>query len=78
MTAGESADACFSGPGLCWYIELFEFCGSFRDLAHESLIKGANHVDDFGSSHDDRIMTGGEKKKRSKAKPRCNEHFCEC
>ena len=24
--------------------ELFEICGSFRDLAHESCIKGANHV----------------------------------
>ena len=21
----ESADVCFSEPGLCWYIELFEF-----------------------------------------------------
>ena len=39
----EKADA-FSGPELCLYIELFEFCGSFRDLAHESCIKGANHV----------------------------------
>ena len=28
---------------LCWYSALFEFCGSFRDLAHESCIKGANH-----------------------------------
>ena len=24
----ERADACFSGPRLCGYIELFEFCGS--------------------------------------------------
>ena len=44
-TMTERADACFSGPRLCWYIELFEFfCGSFRDLAHESCIEGANHV----------------------------------
>ena len=34
----ERADACFSGSMLCLYIELFEFCGSFRDLAHESCI----------------------------------------
>ena len=35
----------FSESRLCWCIELFEFfCGSFRDLAHESCIKGANHV----------------------------------
>ena len=34
----------FSGPSLCWYIELFEFCGSFRDLAHASCIQSANNV----------------------------------
>ena len=35
----------FSESRLCWCIELFEFfCGSFRDLAHESCIKGANHA----------------------------------
>ena len=39
----ERADA-FSGPRLCLHTELFEFCGSFSDLAHESCIKGANHV----------------------------------
>ena len=39
----ERADA-FSEPRLCWYIDVFEFCGSFRDSAHESGIKGANHV----------------------------------
>ena len=26
------------------HCELFEFCGSFRDLAHESCIKGANRA----------------------------------
>ena len=40
----ERADACFSRPRLCGYIELFEICGSFLDLAHESCIKGANHA----------------------------------
>ena len=31
----------FLGPSLCWYIELFEFCGSFRDFVHEScIVKG--------------------------------------
>ena len=34
----------FSGPRLCLYIELFEFCESFRNLAHESCFKGANLV----------------------------------
>ena len=40
----ERADVFFSGPRSCWYIELFESCGSFRDLAHESCIEGANHA----------------------------------
>ena len=39
----ERADA-FSGPRLRLYIELFEFCGSFRDSAHDFCIKGANHA----------------------------------
>ena len=33
-----------SGPRLCWYSVLFEICGSFREIAHGSCIKGANHV----------------------------------
>ena len=40
----ESADACFSGPRLCLYIQFFEFCESFLDSPRESCIKGANHV----------------------------------
>ena len=40
----ERADVFFfSGPRLCWYSELFEIFGSFRDLAPESCIKGENH-----------------------------------
>ena len=39
----ERANA-FSGPRLCLSIELFQFCGSFSDLAHESCIEGANHL----------------------------------
>ena len=40
----ERADFFFSGPRLCWYSELFEIRGSFRDLAHESCTEGANHA----------------------------------
>ena len=35
----------FQDQGCVWWnVELFGFCGSFRDLAHESCIEGANHA----------------------------------
>ena len=44
MTERESR-RLFSEPRLWWYIDLLEFfCGSFRDLAHESGFNGENHV----------------------------------
>ena len=43
MREDDREQTFFSGPKLCWYIELFEFCGSFRDLAHVSCIESANN-----------------------------------